>query len=152
MKTIVIGNDHAAVQMKHDIVDYLKSKQYNVFDVGVNTPDSVDYPVIALKVAEMINENKAECGILICGTGIGMSIAANKIKNIRAACVSESLSAKLSREHNDSNIICFGARIIGIETAKEIVDTFLNTEFSGNRHKKRVDMIKEIETNGSLNV
>lgn len=143
-KIIAIGNDHAATSMKNDIVLYLKNQGYEVINVGTDNDESVDYPIYAKKVCDLVIEKKADCGILICGTGIGMSIAANKIKGIRAAVVSDTTSAKLTRLHNDSNVLCFGARIIGLELAKDIVYTYLNTEFSNDeKHKNRIDMLNK---------
>ena len=126
---------------------YLNDKGYNVEDLGPYTPESVDYPTYAEKVGKAVVADKASLGILICGTGIGMSLAANKVKGVRAAACSEVYSAKLTRQHNDANILCLGARVIGIETAKMMVDAFVETEFEGGRHKRRVDMIMALEEN-----
>ena len=145
MKKVYIGCDHAALHMKNDLIGYLNEKGYDVDDVGPYTPDRVDYPVYAKKVCDKVLNDKGSLGILICGTGIGMSLAANKIKGIRAAAVSEVYSAALTRRHNDANVLCIGARVIGIETAKMIADAFLENEFEGGRHKERVDMITELE-------
>ena len=142
---IVIGSDHAAFSMKNDIKKYLEDKNIEVIDVGTFSEDSCDYPKIAYDATKKIINKEAELGILICGTGLGMSLAANKVKGIRAAVVSESYSARMSREHNNANIICFGARVIGIETAKDIVDNFLNAKFLGDKHLRRVNMISDIE-------
>lgn len=142
---VFIGCDHAALGMKNEIVEYVKSLGFEAHDEGTYTEERVDYPVYAKKVALAVKENEGSLGILICGTGIGMSLAANKVKGIRAAAVSEVYSAKLTRQHNNSNIVCIGARVIGVETAKMIVDAFLGTEFEGERHQRRVDMITEIE-------
>ncbi len=147
MKKVFIGCDHAALHMKNDIIGYLNDKGYDVDDVGPFTPQSVDYPVYAKKVCDAVLAQEGSLGILICGTGIGMSLAANKIKGIRAAAVSEVYSAKLTRQHNNSNVVCMGARVIGIETAKMIADAFLETQFEGGRHQRRVDMIMELENN-----
>lgn len=144
-KTIYIACDHAALHMKNDIIGYLNDKGYNVEDLGPYTPESVDYPVYAEKVGNAVVSDKGSLGILICGTGIGMSLAANKVKGIRAAACSEVFSAKMTRCHNDANVLCFGARVIGIETAKMMVDAFLEAEYEGGRHQKRVDLITEIE-------
>lgn len=144
-KTIYIGCDHAALHMKNDIIGYLNDKGYNVEDLGPYTPESVDYPVYAEKVGLAVTEDKGSLGILICGTGIGMSLAANKVKGVRAAACSEVYSAKLTRMHNDANVLCLGARVIGIETAKMMVDAFVETEFEGGRHQRRVDMITALE-------
>ncbi len=145
MKKLYIGCDHAALHMKNDLIGYLNDKGYEIEDVGPYTPESVDYPVYAKKVCDKVLADKGSLGILICGTGIGMSIAANKVKGIRAAAVSEVFSAIMTRKHNDANVLCMGARVIGIETAKMIADGFLEAEYEGGRHQKRVDMITEIE-------
>ena len=146
-KTIYIGCDHAALHMKNDIIGYLNDKGYNVEDLCPYTPESVDYPIYAEKVGKAVVADKASLGILICGTGIGMSLAANKVKGVRAAACSEVYSAKLTRQHNDANILCLGARVIGIETAKMMVDAFVETDFEGGRHQRRVDMIMALEEN-----
>lgn len=143
--TISIGNDHAAFDMKFEIKEYLEGKGYTVINEGTDTSERVDYPDIALKVANDIKSGRADKGILICGTGVGMSIAANKIKKIRACVCSEPYSARLTVEHNNANIICFGARVIGIETAKMIVDSFLEASFQGGRHQQRLDKITDLE-------
>lgn len=142
---LVLGSDHAAYEMKKEIKKYLEEKGHEVIDVGTNSPERCDYPNIAYQGAEKVSSKEVDLGILICGTGLGMSLAANKVKGIRAVVVSESYSARLSRMHNDANILCFGARVIGIETAKDIVDNFLSAKFLGEQHLKRVEMIKEIE-------
>jgi len=144
---IGIGNDHAATELKFKVVDYIKEKYgYEVINYGTDTLDSCDYPIYGEKVAKAVVNGEIDKGILICGTGIGIGIAANKVKGIRCATCSEVESARYTREHNDANIISFGSRIVTFETAKDIVDTFLNTEFShGERHQKRIDMIKQIE-------
>ena len=147
MKKIYIACDHAALHMKNDIIGYLNGKGYDVDDLGPYTPDSVDYPEYAQKVCNEVVKDKGSLGMLICGTGIGMSIAANKIKGIRAAAVSEVFSATMTRKHNDANVLCFGARVIGIETAKMLVDAFIETEYEGQRHQRRVDMITKLEEN-----
>ena len=143
---IGIANDHAATALKFEVVKHLEEKGYEVVNFGTDTSDSCDYPDYAYKLASAVANKEVEYGIAICGTGIGISISCNKVKGIRAACVSESLSAKLTREHNNANIIAFGARIVGPETAFDIVDTFLNTPFSnGERHIKRINKITDIE-------
>lgn len=151
-KKIAIGNDHAAVDMKNQIKNYIEELGYEVINVGTDTRESCDYPIPAYKVAKLVAGKDAALGVLICGTGLGVSLAANKVKGIRAACVSESVSSRYSRMHNNANIICFGARIVGVETAKEIVREFLNSEFEAGRHEKRVNQIVEIENTGSINV
>ncbi|MBQ0110511.1 MAG: ribose 5-phosphate isomerase B [Oscillospiraceae bacterium] len=142
---IAIGNDHAALELKKVIKAYVEDMGHEVVDFGTHTPDSCDYPVYGEKVARAVAGGECELGILICGTGIGISLAANKVKGIRAAVCSESYSARLTRAHNNANIIAFGARVVGEDTAKDIVNAFLNTPFEGGRHQRRVDMITEIE-------
>ena len=142
---IAIGNDHTAVEMKNHIVKYLEEKGYELVNFGTDTEDRVDYPVYGKRVADAVASGECELGILICGTGIGISLAANKVKGIRAAVCSEAYSAELTRRHNNSNIIAFGARVVGPATAETIVDAFLNAEYEGGRHAARVDMISAIE-------
>ncbi len=150
MKKLAIGNDHTAVEMKKELKAYLEGKGYEVINVGTDSTESFPYPVSGYKVAKMVASGQADGGILICGTGVGISLAANKVKGIRCCVCSEPYSAKLSKQHNNSNIIAFGARVIGIEMAKMIVDEWLNAEFMGGRHQTRVDMIMEIEEKQSL--
>jgi len=142
---VVIGCDHAAVDMKNQVADDLRSKGYEVTDVGTYTNDSCDYPVIAHELCTKIQDGSHKLGILICGTGIGMSMAANKHHGIRAACCSEPYSAQLTRQHNDANVLCFGARVVGLGTALQLVDAFLNTDYEGGRHQRRVDLVNQIE-------
>lgn len=142
---IAIGNDHVAVEMKQQITEYLESKGIEVINYGTDSEERCDYPVYGEKVARAVVAGEADCGILICGTGVGISLSANKVKGIRAVVCSEPYSARLSKQHNNTNILAFGARVIGIELAKMIVDEWLQAEFEGGRHQKRVDMIKEIE-------
>ena len=142
---IAIGNDHAAVDMKNTIKTYLEEKGYEVINFGTDTTESVDYPLYGEMVANAVVSGKADLGIAICGTGVGISIACNKVNGVRAVCCSEPYSAKLSKIHNNSNVLCFGARVIGPELAKMIVDEWLAAEFIGGRHQKRVDIISEIE-------
>ena len=142
---IAIGNDHAAVEMKNIIKDYIEEKGYEVINFGTDTLDSVDYPLYGEKVGNAVVSGEADLGIAICGTGVGISIACNKVNGVRAVCCSEPYSAKLSRIHNNSNVLCFGARVIGPELAKMIVDEWLGAEFLGGRHQRRVDIIAEIE-------
>lgn len=145
-KKIVIGNDHAAPQLKTAVAQHLSEQGFDVFDMGCAEGEKCDYPVMAAKVCDYIIDGKAQLGILICGTGVGMSIAANKVKGIRAACCSEVFSARLTREHNNANVLCMGARVIGEGTALDIADAFVNTEFSGDeRHVRRIELISEIE-------
>lgn len=142
---IGIGNDHAALDMKLEIKEYIEAMGHEVVDYGTYTKDSCDYPLYGEKVGNAVASGEVDLGVLICGTGIGISLAANKVKGIRAAVCSEPFSAKMAREHNNANIIAFGARVIGIEIAKMIVDNFLNTEFAGGRHQRRVDLLMDIE-------
>lgn len=139
---IAVGSDHGGLEYKEKILEFLKNKGYETIDEGTYSKESCDYPEIARKVANLVAEKKADRGILICGSGIGMSIAANKVKGIRAALCSETTSARLSREHNNSNILCLGQRLIGETMAFEIVETWLNTEFAGGRHQHRIDIIE----------
>ncbi|WP_461812661.1 ribose 5-phosphate isomerase B [Faecalimonas sp.] len=142
---IGIGNDHAAVEMKQQIVAFLEELGHEVVNYGTDTNDSCDYPIYGEKVGRAVVNGDVECGILICGTGVGISIAANKVKGVRAVVCSEPYSAKLSKQHNNTNILAFGARVVGIELAKMIVEEWLNTEFEGDRHQRRVSMISDIE-------
>ena len=144
---ISIGCDHGGFEHKNAIKSFLEEKGFTVIDEGIYEQVSVDYPDIAIKVCEDIVSNTCELGILVCGTGIGMSLAANKVKGIRAAVCSDHFSAKYTRLHNDSNILCLGGRVIGIGTALELVDLFVSTEFEGGRHQKRIDKITAIEKN-----
>ena len=142
---IAIGNDHSAVEMKNDIKAFLESKGYEVIDEGTNTTESCDYPIYGEKVGRAVVDGEADLGIAICGTGLGISLAANKVKGVRACVCSEPYTARMSRQHNNCNVLCFGARVIGIELAKMIVEEWLNTPFEGGRHQRRVDMIMDIE-------
>jgi len=138
---VAIGSDHAGFHYKEIVIDYLKARNIEYIDVGTYTPESCDYPEIARKVAEKVITSAADRGILICGTGIGVSIAANKVHGIRAALCSDTYSARVSRAHNNANVLCFGSRVIGEHLALDIVDIWLKTGFEGGRHKRRVDMI-----------
>jgi len=142
---IAIGNDHAAVEMKYHVVEYLKSKGHEVINVGIDKVERTDYPLHAENVAKLVVSGEAERGILICGTGVGISIAANKVHGVRCACVSEPVSAMMCRAHNNCNIIAFGARICGSQMAESIVDAFLETEAEGGRHAERVELIMKLE-------
>ena len=147
---LAIGNDHSAVEMKQAIKAHLGAKGIEVVDAGVCTTESCNYPVLGYKVARMVADGAVDGGVLICGTGVGISLAANKVKGIRACVCSEPYTAKLSKMHNNTNIIAFGARVIGIETAKMIVDEWLAAEYEGGRHQTRIDMLAEIETTQHL--
>ena len=142
---IAIGNDHAAVELKNEIKTYLESKGHEVINFGTDTSDSCNYAEYGEKVAVAVASKEVDCGVLICGTGVGISLAANKVPGIRAAVCSEPVTAKLVKQHNNANIICFGARIVGAEVAKAIVDAYLDAEFEGGRHEQRIAYIHEIE-------
>jgi ribose 5-phosphate isomerase B len=143
---VFIGADHAGLPLKKALVEQLK-KEFDLEDLGTYSEDSVHYPDFAKKVAERVANEKAR-GILVCGSGIGMSIAANKVPGIRAAMAWDVTSARLSRQHNDSNIVCMGARLIGPEVALEAARTWLTTEFQGGRHQVRIDLIGDMERTG----
>ena len=147
---IAIGNDHAAVELKNHIVDYLTKQGHEVVNFGTDTSASTDYPIYGARVAHAVASGECERGIVICGTGIGISISANKVKGIRCALCSEPVSAKLTRQHNDANVLAMGARIIGPAMAEEIVHTFLTTEFEGGRHSRRVDLITKLENEQTI--
>lgn len=142
---IAIGSDHAGLELKNEVIKYFEETGISYEDVGTYTKDSCDYPVYAEKVARAVQTGKAEKGILVCGTGLGMSYAANKVKGIRAACLSDSASARLARQHNDANVLCFGQNIVGKTVALELVKIFLETEFEGGRHERRVALIDNIK-------
>lgn len=142
---IGIGNDHSALELKAEIIEFLKEKGHEVVDFGTDSSESCDYPKYGEAVGRAVAAKEVDCGILICGTGLGISLAANKVKGVRAAVCSEPFTAKMSRAHNNCNVLAFGARVVGAELAKMIVDVWLNTEFEGGRHQRRVDMIMEIE-------
>ena len=139
---IVIGCDHGGFDLKQKVIEYLKARDIEFEDFGIYIKEASDYPEIAKKVAAEIAKGKFDKGILICGTGIGMSIVANKTKGIRAALCGDTYSARVSRAHNNANILCIGARVVGEYLALDIVDTWLKTNFEGGRHKKRIDMIE----------
>lgn len=147
---LAIGNDHVAVEMKQEITAHLLEKGIEVIDVGTNSAERFNYPVSGYKVAQLVASGQVDGGVLICGTGVGISLAANKVKGIRACVCSEPYSARLSKQHNNTNIIAFGARVIGIELAKMIVDEWLAATYEGGRHQTRIDMIAEIENTGTL--
>ena len=142
---IAIGCDHGGFELKNLIAAHLKERDFEVTDFGITENRPVDYPEIALKVASSVAAGENKLGILVCGTGIGMSLAANKVKGIRAAACSDHYSAKYTRLHNDANILCLGGRVVGAGTALELADLFVDTEFEGGRHQRRVNMISEIE-------
>lgn len=144
--TIIIGADSAGYALKEQIKEKLVADGYTVIDKGTDSDASCHYPIYGGAVAKGVQEaDKDTCGILVCGTGIGMSMVANKYKGIRAACCSDTFSARMTRAHNDANILCFGARVVGYGLACDLVDAFLSTAFEGGRHQTRVDMISDIE-------
>lgn len=145
MKRIAMGNDHTAIVLKQVVKEHLESRGFEVMDLGTNSTESCDYPVYGEKVARAVAAGEADLGIVICGTGVGISLAANKVKGIRACVCSEPYTARLSRMHNNANVLAFGARVVGDELAKMITDEWLDAEFEGGRHQQRVDMVMEIE-------
>lgn len=142
---LAIGCDHGGYELKNAIIAHLEEQGVKVKDFGTYDGAAVDYPEIALKVTDAINKGECKLGVLVCGTGIGMSLAANKVRGIRAAACSETFSAKYTRLHNDSNVLCLGGRVIGPGVALEMVDLFINTKFEGGRHARRVNAVMDIE-------
>nr|WP_173385047.1 ribose 5-phosphate isomerase B [Brachyspira pilosicoli] len=145
MMKIAIGSDHVGLEIKKSIIEYLEELGHEVKDFGAYTDERTNYPIYGKKVADAIVSKEYECGVLICGTGIGISLAANKVKGIRAAVCSEPYSAKLSKQHNNSNIIAFGARVVGVDLAKMIVKEWLEAKFEGGRHTERINLLTKIE-------
>jgi ribose 5-phosphate isomerase B len=143
--TIAIGCDHAGVELKNELLSLLNNLRIQYIDYGTDSPESVDYPDFGEKVSDAVSSGKIESGILICGTGIGMSIVANKFPGVRASLCNDLFTAKMSRLHNDANILVIGGRIVGKDLAKEIVKTWVSTSFEGNRHCRRLDKITKIE-------
>ena len=144
---IAIAADHGGYKLKEEIKPYIESLGHTVTDFGTYSEDSVDYPDYGIPCAQAVAGGQADRGVVICGTGIGISISANKVPGIRCALCTDPLMARLTREHNDANMLAMGGRIIGIELAKDIVRVFLSTEFSGGRHKTRIDKIAQYEAN-----
>lgn len=142
---IAIGNDHVAVEMKQQISEYLTSKGHDVVNYGTDSEERFNYPLAGEAVANAVKKGEVDTGILICGTGVGISLSANKVNGIRAVVCSDPYTARLSKQHNNTNILAFGARVIGIELAKMIVDSWLEAEFEGGRHQTRINMIADIE-------
>jgi ribose 5-phosphate isomerase B len=145
MEKIIIGCDHGGFELKNEIIAHLTKKGIEVTDVGTYSTDSCNYPDYARAVCKRIQSGEFELGILVCGTGIGISMAANKHNGIRAACCSDTFSARMTRMHNDANVLCMGGRVVGPGLACDMVDLFIETKFEGGRHKARVDLITEIE-------
>lgn len=142
---IAIGNDHTAVEYKKIIMEYLIDQGHSVINLGTDSEERFDYPIAGEAVANAVAGRQVDCGILICGTGVGISLAANKVRGIRACVCSDPYTARLSKQHNNTNILAFGARVVGIEPAKMIIDQWMSAEFEGGRHQKRIEMIHEIE-------
>lgn len=142
---VAIGSDHRGYAAKEKIKSMLASKGYEVLDLGTDSPSSCDYPDMAYPTCKAVTSGKAELGILLCGTGIGMSISANKVHGIRAACCHDELTAEMARRHNNANILCLPADLIGEELTRRIVDVYLNTGFEGGRHERRIKRIAEYE-------
>lgn len=145
IKNVAIACDHGGYELKLEVMKHLDQMGISYTDYGCNSTDSVDYPDYGIPAAKAVAEGKHESGILICGTGIGMSLCANKVKGIRAAVCSDSFCARMTRAHNDSNVICMGARVVGLGVALDIVDAFLITEFEGGRHNSRIAKVMELE-------
>lgn len=142
---IAIGNDHIGIELKTVVIEELEKRQIDLIDCGTDSSQRADYPEFAEKVANLVAKGDADMGIVLCGTGVGVSIAANKVNGIRCVCCSEPYSAKMSREHNDSNVLAMGSRVVGKELARMIVNEWLDGVYEGDRHQKRIDLIKDIE-------
>ena len=142
---LAIGCDHGGLELKNEVIKHLEERGVEYKDFGTFTPDSVDYPDYALKVCHSVTSGASERGILICGTGLGMSMAANKVKGIRAAVCHDTFSAEFTRRHNDANVLCMGGRVIGPGLACKVVDAYLDSEFEGGRHQRRIDKVMAIE-------
>ncbi len=140
---LIIASDHAGYDLKEVVKVHLSQKGHRIIDCGTNSDESCDYPIYAKALCKEINDGNGELGILICGTGIGMSIAANKVKGIRAAVCSDCFSTKFTRAHNNTNVLCLGARVIGEGLALELIEIFLNTPFEGGKHERRINMLEE---------
>lgn len=143
---IAIAADHGGFVLKAAIIEHLEERGHHVSDCGTNGPESVDYPHFAKQVTEQINAGGADLGMLVCGSGIGMSMAANKVPGIRAALCFNAYMGRMTRAHNNANVLCLGERVVGSGTALDIVDAFVATAFEGGRHQRRVDLIMELET------
>jgi len=142
---IAIGSDHAAFDLKQIVIQHLKDRQIEVMDVGAHSTERTDYPIYGQRVAKAVVNGEADLGITICGTGIGIGISAGKVKGIRAAIVSDTYSARMARQHNNANVLSFGARVVGPGLAEDLVDSFLDHEFEAGRHAKRVNLIADID-------
>lgn len=142
---IAMGNDHTAIELKKTIKEFVESKGYEVIDFGTDTAESCDYPLYGEQVGRAVVDGRADLGIAICGTGVGIAIAAGKVKGVRTCVCSEPYTARLSRMHNDTNVLAFGSRVVAGELAKMITEAWLDAAFEGGRHQRRVDQITEIE-------
>ena len=151
-KPIALAADHGGFELKEAVKAHLEELGLEYIDFGTHSTDSVDYPDMAVPACDAVVNGQCEKALLFCGTGVGISMAANKVKGVRACVCSEPYSARMSKQHNNSNIIAFGARVIGVETAKMIVDEWLNAKYEGGRHQVRVDMLTEIEQTQGLKV
>jgi ribose 5-phosphate isomerase B len=148
---VAIGSDHRGFQVKRKIVELTQRLGHEVVDYGAESEDAVDYPDFALQVALAVSAGKVDRGILVCGTGIGMSMAANKVHGVRAALCHDDVTAEMSRRHNDANVMCLSADLLGARLIDRMIEIWLHTEFEGGRHARRVDKIKQIEEKGLLN-
>lgn len=144
-RSIALASDHGGYELKEDLKEYLSKEGYQTQDLGPPTPDSVDYPLLGAKIAELVSRGEVERGILICGTGVGMAIVANKYPDVRAALCHDQYTAFMSRRHNDANILVLGGRVLGKGLAREVVKIWLETEFEGGRHSRRLEQIKDLE-------
>ncbi len=142
---LAIASDHGGFQLKQAILQFLKKKKIEVLDLGNHGTESVDYPDYALRVAEMVSQGKVDAGLLVCGTGIGMCIVANKFKGVRAAVVEDTYSAKMAKEHNNANVLCLGGRILDAKKGEEVIEAWLEAHYEGGRHDHRLEKIREIE-------
>lgn len=142
---IAVGNDHTALELKNTLTAHLQAKGHEIVDCGTNETGSSDYPTYGEKAARKVAAGEADCGLVICGTGLGISLAANKVKGIRCAVCSEPYTAQMAKRHNNCNMLALGARVVGDELAKMILDAWLDAEFEGGRHQRRVDMIMDVE-------
>lgn len=145
---VVLASDHAGLQLRAELVEHLKSTGHDVTDLGPLSPESVDYPDYAAKVSGAVARGEYQLGVLVCGTGIGMSITANKVKGVRAALCSTEFEARMARAHNDANVLCLGQRVVGAGLARAILEGFVSTAFEAGRHQRRVDMIARVERDG----
>ena len=142
---LAVGSDHIGISLKRHLKEYLKQQGHEIIDVGADSEERTDYPIYGYKAAQLVISGEADYGILVCGTGVGISLAANKVNGIRAVVCSESYSAYMARLHNSANMVSMGARVVGEAVAEQIVDAFLNTDYEGGRHQRRIDMLSEIE-------